>query len=412
MLLGGGGREHAIGWKLAQSPLLETLVSVPGNPGLSKIGATASIDPADPRAVVDLAKAASIDLVVVGPEAPLAAGVADALADASLAVFGPAQAAARLETSKTFAKQMMGRAGVPTGGSESFTDAETALDYLTSSEAPYVVKADGLAAGKGVLVTEDPAAARAWVADCFSGRFGTAGSRVVIEEHLAGEEISVFGLCDGSDVIGLRPARDYKRLEDGDGGPNTGGMGSFTPVPGFGDEFVRTTVEQMIKPVLAVLADDGVHYVGFIYVGLMLTDVGPKVLEFNCRLGDPETQALLPTMKTDLLELIIACVDGSAAAADVEWSSGSAVNVVLAAKGYPRSPVRGDEITGLADDDSHSIVFHAGTGRRHDLTLTNGGRVLSVVGLGDDLGSARHHAYDRASRIHFAGKQYRKDIAV
>jgi len=411
LLLGGGGREHAIGWKLAQSPHLGRLINAPGNPGLTNLGTTAAIDPAEPAAVVQLATSESIDLVVIGPEAPLAAGVADALEAAGVPVFGPSRAAARLETSKTFAKEMLRRAGVPTGSSETFSEAAAALDYLAAQTQPYVIKADGLAAGKGVLVTPDIERARDWVRQCFSGRFGNAGNLVVIEEFLDGDEISVFGLCDGTDVIGLRSARDYKRLEEGDRGPNTGGMGSFTPVAGFGDDFVADTVEHMIKPVLAMLADDGVPYVGFIYAGLMLSATGPKVLEFNCRLGDPETQALLPTMETDLLELVTSCVDGSAGGMRVEWSGQSAVNVVLAAKGYPEAPVRGDEITGLEIADHHSVVFHAGTAEEAGRTVTAGGRVLSVVGLGPDLDSARAGAYQRASTIDFAGKQYRKDIA-
>jgi phosphoribosylamine--glycine ligase len=412
LLLGGGGREHAIGWKLAQSSLLDRLISAPGNPGLAQIGSIAAIDPTDPAAVTGLATSELVDLVVVGPEDPLAAGVTDALHAASIPVFGPVRAAARLETSKTFAKEMMRRAAVPTGGSETFSAAAPAVDYLRAADGPYVVKADGLAAGKGVLVTTDQIRAEDWVHDCFSGRFGGAGNLVVIEEYLDGDEISVFGLSDGTDVIGLRPARDYKRLEDDDHGPNTGGMGSFTPVEGFGDDFVTDTVERMIKPVLSTLADDGIPYVGFIYAGLMLTASGPKVLEFNCRLGDPETQALLPTMESDLLALIVACVDGTAAGMEVAWSDQHAVNIVLAAKGYPESPTAGDEITGLEPADEHSVLFHAGTRRQGDKTVTAGGRVLSAVGLGADLDAARRHAYDRASTIHFAGKQYRTDIAT
>ncbi len=412
LLLGGGGREHAIGWKLAQSPRLDHLVSAPGNPGLAQIGSIADVDPTDPVAVIELASSESIDLVVIGPEAPLAAGVADALGEASIPVFGPVRAAAQLETSKTFAKDIMRRAGVPTGGSATFSAADAAHDYLIHASGPYVIKADGLAAGKGVLVTEDLDQAIAWVDDCFSGRFGKAGNLVVIEEFLDGDEVSVFGLCDGTDVIGLRPARDYKRLADGDRGPNTGGMGSFTPVAGFGDDFVEDTIDQMAKPVLKVMAEDGIPYVGFIYAGLMLTKTGPKVLEFNCRLGDPETQALLPIMESDLLELIAACVEGSAATASVEWSDQHAVNVVLAAKGYPEGPVRGDEIAGLDLPETGSVVFQAGTAADAGRLVTAGGRVLSVIGLGPDLDTARSRAYARASTIDFAGKQYRTDIAT
>ncbi|MGI9647748.1 MAG: phosphoribosylamine--glycine ligase [Acidimicrobiia bacterium] len=411
LLLGGGGREHAIGWKLAQSSLLGRLVTAPGNPGLAGLGPSIPIDPADPAAVIEAATRESIDLVIVGPEAPLAAGVADGLASTGIPVFGPVQAAARLETSKTFAKEIMKRAGVPTGGSRTFTEPTAALAHLQDQEAPFVVKADGLAAGKGVLVSADIAEARDWVTGCFSGRFGSAGDLVVIEEYLDGDEISVFGLSDGTDVIGLRPARDYKRLLDGDRGPNTGGMGSFTPVTGYDDAFVTDVVERMIKPVLATLAGDGIPYVGFIYAGLILTSDGPKVLEFNCRLGDPETQALLPTMESDLLATIAACVDGSVSGHEIEWSDRSAVNVVLAAKGYPEAPVSGDAIAGLDKDGDQTVVFHAGTAASDGQILTAGGRVVSVVGLGPNPAVARSRAYERAAGIQFAGKQYRTDIA-
>ncbi|MBT8216434.1 MAG: phosphoribosylamine--glycine ligase [Acidimicrobiia bacterium] len=411
LLLGGGGREHAIGWKLAQSSRLDQLHTAPGNPGLATIGPTHAIDPADPAAVVNLALRESIDLVVVGPEAPLAAGVTDAVRTARIPIFGPSRSAARLETSKSFAKSIMHRAGVPTAASEVFADAESALDHLSVRKPPYVVKADGLAAGKGVLVTSQLGEAASWVADCFSGRFGPAGNRVVIEDFLDGEEISVFGLCDGTTVLGLRTARDYKRLEDGNRGPNTGGMGTYTPVPGHGDTFVRRIVDTVITPVLETLAADGETYTGFIYAGLVLTEAGPQVLEFNCRLGDPETQALLPTLESDLLDVIAACTDGNAAGTELHWSGQMAVNVVLAAKGYPEAPVLGDEIRGLDEDEPGTLVFHAATRRVGLRTETAGGRVVSVVGLGPDLDAARDRAYDRAARISFSGKQYRTDIA-
>jgi phosphoribosylamine--glycine ligase len=409
LLLGGGGREHAIGWKLAQSPLLTNLTSAPGNPGLAELGETVDLDPNDGEAV--LAEARRTDLVVVGPESPLEAGVTDTLHRSGIPVFGPSKAGARLETSKTFAKEVMYRADVPTGRWETLTDATSALLHLDSIQPPYVVKADGLAAGKGVLVTEDLEAARKWATDCFTGRFGAAGRQVIIEEHLDGEEISVFGLCDGSDVIGFRTARDYKRLGDGNSGPNTGGMGSYTPVPGHGDSFVAEVLDTVIRPVLGVLAEAGAPYVGFIYAGLVLTADGPRVLEFNCRLGDPEAQALLPTLDSDLLAAIVSCVEGTAHHVGFEWSGESAVNVVLAAKGYPEAPVRGDEITGLGAGNGHTLVFHAGTTEQAGRIVTAGGRVLSVVGLGPDLDMARDRAYERAAEIRFAGKQYRTDIA-
>lgn len=410
LLLGGGGREHALGWKLAQSRRLDQLVSVPGNPGLADLGPTVAGDPTDLEVVAELA--ADADVVIVGPEAPLAAGVVDRLARDGVPVFGPTQAAARLETSKSFAKEMLRRAAVPTAAAATFTAPEPALAHLAESAGPYVVKADGLAAGKGVLVTDDLAEATAWVWGCFDGRFGEAGRQVVIEEHLAGDEISVFGLADGTDVVGLRPARDYKRLGDGDAGPNTGGMGAFTPVPGFDDGWVSGVVAQMVQPVLDAMADAGSRYVGFIYAGLMLTDDGPKVLEFNCRLGDPETEVLLPVLDSDLLDMVGAALDGNVAGVRPRWSDRHAVDVVLAAAGYPQSPVKGDEITGLADQIPDTLVFHAGTRRRQDRIVTAGGRVLNVIGLGPDLATARSRAYERAEQIRFSGKQYRRDIAT
>lgn len=409
-MLGSGGREHAIGWKLAQSPSLGRLISAPGNPGLAGLGPTISLDAADPDAVTAAATSQAVDLVVVGPEAPLAAGVVDALRRASIPVFGPVRAAARLETSKRFAKEIMHRAGIPTGASQAFLDRRPALDYLAAIPGPYVVKADGLAAGKGVLVTPDLAEAQAWVDSCFAGRFGEAGNAVVIEEYLQGEEISVFGLSDGEHVIGLRPARDYKLLRDGNRGPNTGGMGAFAPVTGFGEEWVAGVVEEFIVPVLASLAASGSPYVGFIYAGLILTADGPKVLEFNCRLGDPEAQALLPLMESDLLELIVTCVEGGAESVQATWSNRSAVNVVLAAKGYPEGPVSGDDISGLEQAMDGTLVFHAGTRVAAGAVKTAGGRVLNVVGLGPDLATARQRAYARVATIDFAGKHYRKDI--
>lgn len=412
LLLGKGAREHSIGWKLSQSPHLRRLISLPGNPGLAELGdIKTGIDAADPDAVVAFARAGGIDLVVVGPEAPLAAGVGDALRAAGVAVFGPDRSAARLETSKSFAKSIMKRAGVPTGAAASFHSEREALAHLDRSAGPYVVKADGLAAGKGVLVTEDIREARRWVEVCFDGRFGEAGSTVVIEEYLPGDEISVFGLTDGTDVIGLRPARDYKRLADGDAGPNTGGMGSFTPVRGFDDAWVEGIVDRMIKPVLATLAEDGIPYVGFIYAGLVLTPDGPKVLEFNCRLGDPETQAILPTLDSDLLDLIVACIDGTTSNAAPEWNDDTVVNVVMAAAGYPDSPVAGDVITGLDAAQPDTLVFQAGTREQAGSLVTSGGRVLSVLGIGSDLATARARAYDRVATIEFRGGQYRRDIA-
>jgi phosphoribosylamine--glycine ligase len=415
LLLGGGGREHAIGWKLTQSPHLDHLIIAPGNPGLATLGAVVpDIDPTDAEAVTALAVANAIDLVVVGPESPLAAGVVDALTAASVPAFGPHRAGARLESSKAFAKDVMFRAGVPTAAAATFTSVADADRHLDIAAPPYVVKADGLAAGKGVLVTPDLDAAKAWARLCLSGGFGEAGATVVIEEHLDGREVSVFAICDGTDAVALEPARDYKRLGDGDVGPNTGGMGCFSPVADLDPDLVETTMSAVIDPVLATLAADGISYRGFLYAGLMLTDEGPKVLEFNCRLGDPETQVVLPRLETDLLELLAGAAAGAVPAAPVRWTSRAAVDVVLASPGYPEAPTTGVAIAGVhtAASRNDALVFHAGTRLAADGELvTAGGRVLNVVGLGDDVAAARKAAYAAAGDIEFTGKQYRTDIA-
>lgn len=411
LLLGGGGREHAIGWKLSQSPLLTELVSCPGNPGLASLGdLEPEIDPIDPDAVVDLARRRSIDLVVIGPEAPLAAGVADALSQAGIAVFGPTAAGARLESSKEFAKLVMDSAGVPTARYRSFTDRAEAITYLESYDGPYVVKADGLAAGKGVLVTEDRGSATAWVEDCLGGRFGEAGATVVIEDHLAGDEVSVFFICAGGGALGLETARDYKRLLDGDEGPNTGGMGSFSPAGAEVDDLVAWTRDRVALPVLAALADGGVEYTGFLYVGLILTGDGPKVLEFNCRLGDPETQALMPRLESDLLAVLHAAASEGTLPAELSWSPKAAVNVVMAAPGYPDAPEKGLAVIGV-DRVAEALVFHAGTTWADDRLVTSGGRVFSVVGIADTVEDAREDAYSAAHVIQFKGVQMRTDIA-
>lgn len=414
LLLGGGGREHAIGWKMAQSPRLRRLLSAPGNPGLAQLGSVVpGFDAADPEAAVALAIANNIDLVVVGPEAPLAAGVVDALAAAGIPALGPNRAGARLEASKAYAKEVMHRAGIHTGGAETFTDVDAAVDHLASQEPPYVVKADGLAAGKGVLVTEDLIAAEGWARLCIEGHFGDAGSTVVIEEHLAGQELSVLALCDGTRAAALEPARDYKRLQDGGRGPNTGGMGCYSPVGDMPNDIVDHVLAEVIEPVLAVMRDDGIEYRGFLYAGMMLTDEGPMVLEFNCRLGDPETQVILPRLDEDLLELIDRAARGSLPEAPLHFADVHAVDVVLAAPGYPESPARGAPVSGVNTveelDDVH--LFHAGTSHTSDGLTTAGGRVLNVVGVGHDLSTARGRAYAAADSITFEGKQFRTDIA-
>jgi len=410
LLLGSGGREHAIGWKLVQSPLVASVTSLPGNPGLAEIGPVIEgIDVTDAGAIATMTKQLGFDLVVIGPEAPMAAGVTDALQDVGVRVFGPSQYAAQLESSKTFAKEVMDRSGVPTGTWWHFTDSAPAFAHLASDPGPYVVKADGLAAGKGVLVTEDRVAAEAWVTDCLDGRFGAAGTSVVIEEYLAGPEVSVFAVCDGTDAVMFEPARDYKRLKNGDTGPNAGGMGSYSPVDDLPSDLVEFTKAHVVEPVMRTMAADGHPFVGFLYTGLVLTADGPKVLEFNCRLGDPETQVVLPRLETDLVELLEAAIDGHVSNIDLTWSSTAAVNVVLAAQGYPEQPRKGDRIKGSSTSDA--LVFHAGTADQDGSLVTAGGRVLSVVGVGSTVAEAREEAYAAAAQITWNGKQYRNDIA-
>lgn len=412
LLIGAGAREHALAWKLATSPHLDRLFVLPGNPGMADLADTIEgVDPTAVGAVAAMAAAHRMDLAIIGPEAPLAAGVADALRRAGVPVFGPDRAGARLETSKAFSKQVMARAGVPTAASDVFTDAASAHAHLATVDGPYVVKADGLAAGKGVLVTDARAEAEAWVDVCFEGRFGEAGSTVVIEEYLDGPELSVFAICDGQRYVVLEPARDYKRLSDGDTGPNTGGMGSYSPVQ-IPSDLLTTVARTVIEPTLQTMADAGNPYVGFLYAGLALTADGPKVIEFNCRLGDPETQVVLPRLETDLLEVLAVAATGQLSDAGLTWHPRAAVNVVLASPGYPDAPRSGSVISGLDDVGPDVLVFHAGTRREGRRLLTAGGRVLSVVGTGASMDTARENAYRAVEAIRFDGKQFRTDIAA
>lgn len=409
LLIGGGGREHALGWKLTQSPRVDRLISLPGNPGLAGLGAVVEgVDPANAGAVAAVASQLGVDLVVVGPEAPLAAGVVDALTNAKVPVWGPTRSAARLESSKSFAKETMDRADVATAAWAVFTEEGAALTYLANHPGPFVVKADGLAAGKGVLVTGSRAEATAWVRRCLSGGFGRA--EVVIEDFLEGPEVSVFALCAKGTVVALEPARDYKRLLDGDQGPNTGGMGSYSPVPDLAHSLVDDTVDRVIRPVLQAMEDDGNPYTGFLYVGLVLTPTGPQVLEFNCRLGDPETQVVLPRLETDLVDLIETGLAGRIGG-EVKWSDESVVNVVLAADGYPERPRSGDPIK-IGKLGDQAMVFHAGTRSEGGRLVSAGGRVINVVGRGRSLDQARANAYSAIGSISLPGMQYRRDIAL
>lgn len=412
LLVGSGAREHALAWKLSISPHLTRLFLLPGNPGMRPLGDTVTgVSPLDPEAVAAVAVERGADLVVIGPEAPLAAGVVDALHRTGVPVFGPTAAGARLESSKAFAKDVMERAGVPTAAARVFSDPMAAKAHVTAADGPYVVKADGLAAGKGVLVTGTRSEAMAWIDHCFDGGFGAAGSRVVVEQHLDGPELSVFAICDGRSFVTLEPARDYKRLADGDLGPNTGGMGSYAPVR-LDPDLVPTVVDSVLGPTLELMAADGTPYVGFLYAGLALTAEGPKVIEFNCRLGDPETQVVLPRLDSDLLPILAAAARGRLDTAQLQWLPTATVNVVLAAPGYPTAPVTGDPIEGLEHVPENVRVFHAGTAVRDDRIVTAGGRVLSVVGSGPDLPSARRAAYEAAEGITFPGRQMRRDIAA
>lgn len=399
LLVGSGGREHAIGWKMAQSSRVEELISLPGNPGLAELGPIVEgIRVDDVGAIAAMARVHGVDLVVVGPEAPLAAGLADAVARLGIPVFGPTRAAARLESSKAFAKDVMRRAGVPTGRSERFDDPGEAESHLQGLDGPFVVKADGLAGGKGVLVTDSRTDAISW-----AHHWADEGP-VVVEEYLDGPEVSVFAVCTESGAAPLEPARDYKRLLEGDQGPNTGGMGSYSPVDDLPGDLVTNTIRDVIEPTLAQMSADGSPFTGFLYAGLVLTADGPKVLEFNVRLGDPETQAVLPRMASDLIDVL----EG----AEPEWSDVCAVNVVLAARGYPTAPQKGDEIRGLNGGLGEDvIVFHAGTVAEGKKVFVDGGRVLNVVGLGETIQMARDRAYEAAEKITWPGVEFRRDIA-
>jgi phosphoribosylamine--glycine ligase len=396
LLVGSGGREHALAWKLVREPAVTGLHAAPGNPGIAALGDCHPVRADDAEALLGLARSIDVDLAVIGPEAPLVAGVADALRRNGIAVFGPGRAAARIEGSKTFAKQVMAAAGVPTA------------DTLAVARPPCVVKVDGLAAGKGVFVCQT---ARE-LDEALRGASAFDGP-LVIEELLEGEEISVFALSDGQRVVPLAAAQDFKRIGDGDVGPNTGGMGTFSPVPGYGAEDVAELVEQVHAPVIEELARRGAPFVGVLYAGLMLTGSGPKVLEFNARFGDPETQSILPRLDGDLLPALAAAAGGDLEGVAVAATGDAAVTVVLAGDGYPARSDAGTPIEGIEDAEATgALVFHAGTARHGNRIVTNGGRILAVTGVGPSLADARERAYAACERISFDGMQYRRDIAA
>jgi phosphoribosylamine---glycine ligase len=413
MVVGSGGREHALVEALAASPLEPAMYAAPGNPGISRIAERVDIPVDDLVSLRDFAADNGIDLTVVGPESPLIGGISEAFWEAGLKVFGPSRAAARIEGSKVFAKELMRHAGVPTAQFEAFDREETALDYLRShSEYPLVVKADGAAAGKGVTVARSQEEAVMAVMAAFAGKFGAAGERIVIEECLEGREASVFVVTDGQDILPFLPAQDYKRAFDGDEGPNTGGMGAYSPIIWMEPETYATILEDIIRPTIHQLALIGAPYMGLLYAGVMVTETGPKALEFNCRFGDPETQVILPRLGSDLLELMLAAGEEDLSGREVVWSADKAVCVVLASEGYPDSSSTGDEISGLENIPAGVYVYHAATEERDARFFTAGGRVLNVVGTGPTIIEARARAYAAVEQIHFEGMQYRTDIAL
>ncbi len=396
LIVGGGGREHALAWKIAESPRLGALHCAPGNPGIAALARCHALHPEDGAGVLDLCRRLAIDLVVVGPEAPLVSGLADTLRAAGVPVFGPDAAAARIEGSKSFAKDVMRAAGIPTARE------------LGEARAPCVVKADGLAAGKGVFVCGTQAEV-----DAALPRAQALGGQIVVEELLEGDEVSLFALCDGERAVALAPAQDFKRLRDGDEGPNTGGMGSWSPAPDLSAEEADDLVETIHRPVLHELAARGVPFKGLLYAGLMLTERGPQVLEFNCRFGDPETQAILPRLEGDLLEALAAAASGSVAGVDLRARPEVAVTVVLASRGYPDAPESGVPLAGIEDAEAEgALVFHAGTAMRRGGLVSSGGRVLNVTAVAPSAGEARDRAYRAVERIDFPGVQYRHDIAL
>src|SRR5215472_7474438 len=415
LVIGSGGREHALAWKLRQSPDAERIFCAPGNAGTGEIAENIPVRASDLQALVSFAKENRVDLTVVGPDDPLAAGIIDLFAAEKLRAFGPDKSAARIEASKVFAKELMRAHKIPTAEARTFSDSNEALRYCEQMKFPVVIKADGLALGKGVIIAGDSATARATIDEMMNQhRFGDAGRRIVIEEFLQGTECSMHALVDGKHYVLLESARDHKRAWDGDQGPNTGGMGAFSPANNWNSKLQSLFDSEIMEPLLHGLLQEGVSFRGLLYPGLIITRDGPRVLEFNCRFGDPETQALLPRMKSDLLPLLEATIDGKIDTCTIEWDRHAAVTVVLASGGYPGRYETGKPITGLEDAAKLKDVqiFHAGTKRDGNEIKTAGGRVLAVTALGSTIEAARTRAYEAVSRIHFENLHYRRDIAL
>jgi phosphoribosylamine--glycine ligase len=414
LLIGSGGREHALAWKLSQSPKLTKLFVAPGNPGTAQLSKTENVSiPADdlPK-LLSFALENKIDFTFVGPEQPLSMGIVDLFRKNNLLIFGPEQKAARLEASKEFAKQIMIEAGVPTAAYEVFDSLSSTMEYLSSCSYPQVLKADGLAAGKGVAVCLNKTDAENFAKQIFVDKvFGDSGNRVVIEEFLDGRECSILAIFDGNSYQLLASAQDHKRLLDNDQGPNTGGMGAYSPSPIFDADLEKQVHEKVFQPVFKTLEKKGIKYTGILYAGLMVGKNGAKVLEFNARFGDPETQVILPRLENDLLEVLVDAAKGKLSNNTLTWKKDACLTVVMAAKGYPDKPIKGDHINGLSSTKDQ-LVFHAGTTSKNDQVLTNGGRVLTVTALGKDMPSAKSNAYDVVSKISFEGMQFRKDIGM
>ena len=413
LILGGGGREHALAWAVMQNPKCDKLIVAPGNAGIAAIAECADLDVLDGGAVAEFAEANAIDLVIVGPEAPLAAGVADRLREAGLAVFGPSQEAARLEASKAFTKEICDAAGAPTAAYARFTEAGPARAHVRRAGAPIVIKADGLAAGKGVIVAMTLEEAEAAVRDMLDGnKFGDAGHRVVVEEFLEGEEASFIVMVDGKNVLPMATSQDHKRVGDGDTGPNTGGMGAYSPAPVVTDAVYQRIMDEVITPTVEGMAAEGMPYTGFLYAGLMINPEGaPKVIEYDCRFGDPETQPIMMRLQSDLAALCLAALDGKLDQTEIQWDPRPTLGVVMAAGGYPDSYDKGDVIDGLDRADSDTVkVFHAGTAEKDGQVVTSGGRVLCVTGVGDTVGEAQANAYAGVKQITWRNAYHRKDI--
>jgi len=411
LLIGSGGREHALAWKIARSPLLTKLWCAPGNPGIAEEADCVALDVADHAAVLSFCRGNSIDLVVVGPEAPLVAGLADALREAGVDVFGPSAAAARLEGSKGFTKDLCARYAIPTAAYARFNNAPKAKAYVRAQGAPIVIKADGLAAGKGVTVATALEEALAAIDDCFEGAFGAAGAEVVVEEFLEGEEASFFCLCDGETALPFGTAQDHKRVGDGDTGPNTGGMGAYSPAPVLDAATVGMVMEEIIRPTLKGMTEMGCPFSGVLYAGLMLTTKGPQLIEYNVRFGDPECQVLMMRLDSDLLPLLLASAQGRLGGEEARWRDETALTVVMAAKGYPGTPMKGTPIGGIIKaEQTGAKVFHAGTAFDDGMLVANGGRVLNVTALGASVGEAQASAYRAVDCIAWPGGFCRRDI--